>query len=65
MLEPGVDLLAVSRVLGQADVGTTANIYGHLDAGHATVRGRPDGRRAGAHVLEPVGVGVHHNDPRT
>jgi integrase len=26
----GVDLLAVSRVLGHADVGTTASIYGHM-----------------------------------
>ena len=30
MLEQGVDLLAVSRVLDHADVGTTANIYGHV-----------------------------------
>jgi integrase len=58
MLEQGVDLLAVSRVLGQADVGTTANIYGHLTQAIQQSAARPDGRRAGAHVLEPVGVRV-------
>jgi site-specific recombinase XerD len=47
MLEQGVDLLAVSRVLGHADVGTTANIYGHQTrAMQQTAADRMDGALA-------------------
>jgi integrase len=47
MLEQGVDLLALSRVLGHADVGTTANIYGHLTrAMQQTAADRMDGALA-------------------
>ena len=30
MIEEGVDLALISKVLGHADLGTTADLYGHL-----------------------------------
>ena len=30
LLEQGVDLAVVSRILGHASITTTANVYGHL-----------------------------------
>ena len=30
MIEEGVDLAVISKVLGHADLGTTADLYGHL-----------------------------------
>lgn len=57
MLAEGAQLFVVSRVLGHADIQTTANTYGHLDQGSAAeavarvAEARARSRRAQLHLV--------------
>ena len=55
LVESGVALLTVSRQLGHADIGTTANTYAHV---------APGGNRAAAEALEAVLTGNQTQPPR-
>jgi integrase len=55
LVESGVPLLTVSRQLGHADNGTTANTYAHA---------APGGNRAAADALEAVLTGNQRQPPR-
>ena len=55
-IKAGVPLLTVSRQLGHADIGLTANIYAHAV---------PGCNRAAADVMEAVLTGVQPHPPRT
>jgi integrase len=55
LVESGVALLTVSRQLGHADIGTTANTYAHV---------APGGNRAAAEALEALLTGNQPQPPR-